>query len=70
MPARKRYTTEQIVAKLREAEKPQVRGSTIQHVYQRRLISATERHAGPRRCLSADYSTAPPASDHYRPASQ
>ncbi len=32
MPAKKRYTTEQIVAKLREAEKLQAQGSTIPHV--------------------------------------
>ena len=39
MPARKRYTTEQIVAKLREAEKLQAQGSTIPQVCKRLGIS-------------------------------
>ena len=39
MPARKRYTTEQIVAKLREAEKLQAQGSTIPQLCKRLQIS-------------------------------
>ncbi|MEZ5092990.1 transposase [Nocardioides sp.] len=39
MATRKRYTTEQIVAKLREAEKLQVQGSTIPQVCKRLGIS-------------------------------
>jgi putative transposase len=39
MPARKRYRTEQIVAKLREAEKLQAQGSTIPQVCKRLGIS-------------------------------
>jgi putative transposase len=39
MPARKRYTAEQIVAKLREAEKLQAQGSTIPQVCRRLGIS-------------------------------
>ena len=39
MPARKRYTTEQIIAKLREAEKLQAQGSTIPQVCKRLQIS-------------------------------
>jgi putative transposase len=39
MPTRKRYTTEQIVAKLREAEKLQAQGSTIPQVCKRLGIS-------------------------------
>ncbi len=39
MPASKRYTTEQIVAKLREAEKLQAQGSTIPQVCKRLGIS-------------------------------
>jgi putative transposase len=39
MPAEKRYTTEQIVAKLREAEKLQAQGSTIAQVCKRLGIS-------------------------------
>ncbi len=39
MPAKKRYTTEQIVAKLREAEKLQAQGSTIPQLCKRLQIS-------------------------------
>jgi len=39
MPTRKRHTTEQIVAKLREAEKLQAQGSTIPQVCKRLGIS-------------------------------
>lgn len=39
MPARKRYTTEQIVAKLREAERLQGQGSTVPQVCKRLGIS-------------------------------
>lgn len=39
MSARKRYTTEQIVAKLREAEKLQAQGSTIPQLCKRLPIS-------------------------------
>ena len=39
MAASKRYTTEQIVAKLREAEKLQAQGSTIPQVCKRLQIS-------------------------------
>jgi putative transposase len=39
MPANKRFTTEQIVAKLREAEKLQAQGSTIPQVCKRLQIS-------------------------------
>ena len=39
MATRKRYTTEQIVAKLREAEKLQVQGSTVPQVCKRLGIS-------------------------------
>lgn len=39
MPAKKRYTAEQIVAKLREAEKLQGQGSTIPQVCKRLGIS-------------------------------
>ena len=39
MPAKKRYTTEQIVARLREAEKLQAQGSTIPQLCKRLQIS-------------------------------
>lgn len=39
MSAKKRYTTEQIVAKLREAEKLQAQGSTIPQLCKRLQIS-------------------------------
>lgn len=39
MPSRKRYSTEQIVAKLREAEKLQAQGSTIPQLCKRLGIS-------------------------------
>jgi putative transposase len=39
MAGSKRYTTEQIVAKLREAERLQAQGSTIPQVCKRLLIS-------------------------------
>lgn len=39
MPAKKRYTTEQIVAKLREAERLQAQGSTIPQLCKRLGIS-------------------------------
>jgi len=39
VPAKKRYTTEQIVAKLREAEKLQAQGSTIPQLCKRLQIS-------------------------------
>lgn len=39
MPANTRYTTEQIVAKLREAEKLQAQGSTVPQLCKRLQIS-------------------------------